>query len=84
VNRHKENIMRFRFFPVALVVLGVTLLLGNLGIVPKDELRQFFHTWWPLLLVAAGSAMLLLPRGACSHRHCGPRREESPPKVGPA
>lgn len=27
--------MRIRFLPVALIVLGVTLLLGNLGIVPK-------------------------------------------------
>lgn len=71
--------MRFRIFPVALIVLGVTLLLGNLDIVPKEEIRHFFHTWWPLLLVGFGSAMLLLPRGACRHRHCEP-----PVKVGPA
>jgi len=76
--------MRFRFIPVALIILGVTLLLGNLGIVPKDEIRQFFHTWWPLLLVGFGSAMLLLPRGACRHRHCEPRRDEAPAKAGPA
>ena len=75
--------MRFRFFPVALIVLGVTLLLGNLGIVPKDEIRHFLHTWWPLLLVGIGSAMLLLPRGFCRHRHCEPRRDDSPVKVGP-
>lgn len=76
--------MRFRFIPVALIVLGVTLLLGNLGIVPKDEIRQFFQTWWPLLLVGFGSAMLLLPRGACRHRHSEPRRDEPPARVGPA
>lgn len=76
--------MRFRFFPVALIVLGVTLLLGNLGIVPKDEIRHFFHTWWPLLLVGFGSAMLLLPRGYCRQRHCGPRRDDPPVKAGPA
>ena len=52
--------MRFRFFPVALIVLGVTLLL-----------------------VGFGSAMLLLPRGFCRHRHCEPRRDDSPVKVGP-
>ncbi len=74
--------MRFRFLPVALIVLGVTLLLGNLGIVPKEEIRYFFHTWWPLLLVGFGAAMLLLPRGACGHRRCGPRRDEPP--AGPA
>lgn len=75
--------MRFRFIPVALIVLGVTLLLGNLGIVPKEDIRQFFHTWWPLLLIGFGSAMLLLPRGACRHRHCGPRRDEPPAEAGP-
>ena len=76
--------MRVRFFPVALIVLGVTLLLGNLGIVPKEEIRYFFHTWWPLLLVGFGTAMLLLPRGACRHRHCEPRHDEPPVKAGPA
>lgn len=75
--------MRFRIVPVALIVLGVTLLLGNLGIVPKEELRYFFHTWWPLLLVGFGSAMLLMPRGACRHRHGEPRRDETPAKAGP-
>ena len=76
--------MRLRFLPVALIVLGVTLLLGNLGIVPKEEIRYFFHTWWPLLLVGFGAAMLLMPRGACGYRRCGPRRDEPPVKVGPA
>ncbi len=73
--------MRFRLFPTALIVLGVTLLLANLGIVPKEELREFFHTWWPLLLVALGAAMLMRPRGACGHRRCGPHRREAPDEV---
>lgn len=76
--------MRFRFFPVALIVVGATLLLGNLGIVPKDEIRQIFHTWWPLLLLGFGSAMLLFPRGSCRSRHCGPRRDEAVAGNGPA
>ena len=76
--------MRLRFLPVALIALGVTLLLGNVGIVPKQEIRDFFHTWWPMLLVGFGAAMLLMPRGACGHRRCGPRRDEPPVKVGPA
>lgn len=75
--------MRFRIIPVALIVVGVTLLLGNLDIVAKEDIRQFFHTWWPLLLIGFGSAMLLLPRGACGHRHCGPRREEPAAGAGP-
>lgn len=73
--------MRFRIVPVALILLGVTLLLGNLGIVPREDIRHFFRIWWPLLLVGFGGAMLLLPRGACRHGHCGPRRDE--PAAGP-
>lgn len=76
--------MRLRIFPIALIILGVTLLLGNLGIVPKEEIRYFFHTWWPLLLVAFGGAMLLLPRGACRHRICRSRHDEPSTKAGPA
>lgn len=76
--------MRLRIFPIALIILGVTLLLGNLGIVPKEEIRYFFHTWWPLLLVVFSSAMLLLPRGSCSHRICRPRDDEPSAKTGAA
>lgn len=76
--------MRFRIVPVALIVVGVTLLLGNLDIVPKEDIRQFFHTWWPLLLIGFGGAMLLLPRGGCRHRHCEPRRDQPPAKAGAA
>lgn len=76
--------MRLRIFPIVLIVLGVTLLLGNLGIVPKEEIRYLLHTWWPLLLVAFGSAMLLLPRDVRRHRICQPRLDESPTKPGPA
>ncbi len=71
--------MRFRLLPAFLIALGLALLLGNLGIVPKEDIRIFFHTWWPLLLVGLGAAMLLLPRGRCGHhRRCGrsERREE--------
>jgi hypothetical protein len=75
--------MRLRIFPIALIVLGVTLLLGNLGIVPKDEIRHFVHTWWPLLLVVFGSAMLLFQKGNCRQRICQPRPDESSAKAGP-
>ncbi|MBI4986718.1 MAG: hypothetical protein HZC24_15585 [Rhodocyclales bacterium] len=76
--------MRFRIFPVVLVVLGVTLLLGNLGIVPREEIRYFIHTWWPLLLVGIGAGMLLLPKGYCRQRHCGSRHEDPPAASGSA
>lgn len=70
--------MRFRFFPVALIAVGGGLLLGKLGVVPPELLREVVHTWWPLLLIGAGAAMLALPRGSCGHssRHgrCGSGR----------
>lgn len=68
--------MRFRIFPLVLIALGAVLLLGNLGIVSKESLHLFFHTWWPGLLVALGVAMLLCPR--CRHRSCGAGREDGP------
>lgn len=69
--------MRFRILPVALITLGVGLLLGKLGIVPPDVLRELVHTWWPLLLIALGGAMLAIPRGACGHRRlCGASADE--------
>jgi len=76
--------MRFRIFPLVLVVLGVTLLLGNLGIVPREEIRYFILTWWPLLLVGIGAGMLLLPKSYCRQRHCGSRREDPPAAAGSA
>ena len=75
--------MRFRLLPAFLIALGAALLLGNLGIVPKEEIRMFFHTWGPLLLVGLGAAMLRLPRGRCGHhRRGGPPREATPATQG--
>jgi hypothetical protein len=69
--------MRFRILPVALITVGVGLLLGKLGIVPPDVLRELVHSWWPLLLIALGGAMLAMPRGACGHRRpCGASADE--------
>lgn len=76
--------MRLRIVPAILIVLGVTLLLGNLDIVSKEAIRHFVHVWWPMLLIGLGGAMLLMPRGACRHHHCKPRREEPPAAAGPA
>lgn len=70
--------MRFRLFPIILILIGMTFLMGNLGIVPKDELRQLFHTWWPLLLVGIGSVMILRPRGHCHHRRRGTQQDALP------
>lgn len=73
-----------RILPTVLIVLGVTLLLGNLDIVPREAIRHFVHVWWPLLLVGLGGAMLFAPRGACHRHSCKPRRDEPPAAAGPA
>lgn len=76
--------MRFRIFPVFLIGLGGGLLLTKLGILPGDEMRMFFHTWWPALLVALGASMLLFPRERCGHwrhRHDGAPQPTREPKV---
>lgn len=39
-----------------LVVIGMILLLLNLGVLQS----HLFRTWWPLLLIAAGAAKVLL------------------------
>ena len=46
-----------RLFPVILILVGVVMLLTNLGILPVHWGRQ----WWPLLLIAIGVLALLRP-----------------------
>ena len=38
--------------------LGLVFLAHNLGFVPFGALREFFSTWWPLILIAVGVAGL--------------------------
>lgn len=40
-----------------LITLGSLFLLSNLGVLPR--LGPLFATWWPLILVAVGTALLL-------------------------
>jgi len=49
-----------RLFPAMLIVVGVALLLSKQGVITLPSL----HTWWPLLLVAAGVRWLLWPRSS--------------------
>ncbi|MFW0837677.1 MAG: LiaI-LiaF-like domain-containing protein [Candidatus Komeilibacteria bacterium] len=48
------------FLPVVIVILGVVLLLNNLGIVSANV----WDVVWPILIIAIGIAMM-------SKRHCG-------------
>lgn len=47
--------MRINSGGVILILIGVLLLLQNLGVFPWHELWK----WWPAILVAAGAAMLI-------------------------
>jgi Domain of unknown function (DUF5668) len=50
---------KFVFWPVLLIFLGLVFLAHNLGFLPFGALRDFFHTWWPLILIAVGVAGLM-------------------------
>jgi hypothetical protein len=44
--------------PLLLIIIGIFLLLSNLGILPLGQLKELFRTWWPLLLVVIGIIQL--------------------------
>ncbi len=44
--------------PILLIVIGVLLLLSNLGILPLGELKNLVKQWWPLLLIIVGIIQL--------------------------
>lgn len=48
----------FRFFPAALIVVGLVLLLAQQGVITLPS----FRGWWPLVLVAVGVRGLLWRR----------------------
>lgn len=43
---------------VVLIALGVFFLLTNLGLV-NISLAELLKTWWPLILIALGVAMIV-------------------------
>ena len=50
--------MKYPFWPLLLIVIGVLFLLENLGALPVP-LRELIRTWWPLILIVAGVAGLM-------------------------
>jgi len=52
------------FWGVVLLGLGVTFLLAEQGILPRDFIHSWWRTWWPGLLVAYGLVRMLRPRDA--------------------
>ena len=49
--------MRGNFAAIVLIVIGSFFLLSNLGLL-NISLRELFHTWWPLILIAVGVSLL--------------------------
>ena len=52
--------MRGNFAAIVLIVIGSFFLLSNLGLV-NVSLRELFHTWWPLILIAVGISLFFTP-----------------------
>lgn len=53
--------MKFSSPGIILIVIGVLLLLRNLGLFNID-LVPLLRTWWPLILVLVGASMLFKAR----------------------
>lgn len=53
--------MRSHFGALILIVVGVLILLSNLGMIP--HLWPLLRQWWPLALIIAGVVMLVERRG---------------------
>ena len=52
--------MRGNCAAIVLIVIGSFFLLSNLGLL-NISLRELFHTWWPLILIAVGISLFFTP-----------------------
>ena len=48
------------FFPTVLILLGLGLLLENLGVL-RVPLWDIVSVWWPVLFIGLGVALFLTP-----------------------
>lgn len=53
--------MRGNIAAIALIVIGSYFLLSNLGLI-NISLREVISTWWPLVLIAVGISMFVMPK----------------------
>ena len=60
------------FFPIVLILLGLGLLLDNLGIL-RVSVWDIVSVWWPVLLIGLGVALFLTPN------RVGTKKEQSQP-----
>ena len=53
--------MRGNVAAIVLIVVGSYFLLSNLGLI-NISLREVISTWWPLVLIAVGITMFVVPK----------------------
>lgn len=53
--------MRGNVAAIVLIVVGSYFLLSNLGLI-NISLREVISTWWPLVLIAVGISMFVVPK----------------------
>jgi hypothetical protein len=52
--------MKGNLAAIVLVLVGIFFLLTNLGYV-NVSLMQLLKTWWPVILIAVGVGMFVMP-----------------------
>jgi Domain of unknown function (DUF5668) len=57
--------MKGNFAAIVLVVIGSIILLRNLGIL-NFNFFEVVGIWWPVVLIALGIALFLMPRDSSS------------------
>lgn len=59
--------MRGNIGAIVLIAVGSYFLLSNLGLI-NISLREVISTWWPLVLIAVGISMFVVPKDSSGHK----------------
>ena len=54
--------MRGNIAAIVLILVGSYFLLSNLGLI-NVSMREIIATWWPVILIAVGLSMFVMPGG---------------------
>jgi Domain of unknown function (DUF5668) len=54
--------MRSNFGAIILILIGITFLLINQGLLPVAQFRALLAAWWPLILIFVGVWLLFRRR----------------------
>jgi hypothetical protein len=53
--------MKGNFAAIVLIVIGVVILLRNLGML-NFNFVEVIGVWWPVVLIALGAGLFLMPK----------------------